>query len=793
MPVPPPSKTLRTDCPVRHAGPARPTAAPLALALILALRALAACAQPVPPTAVSDAAAQADGLYLDVSLNGEPTHRIARFRQIDGRLYAASADLNDLGIATGGPANAPSNTLVALDTLAGLHYAYDAGRQTLDLRVPDALRIPHTFDTRALAAAPPATSGRGFVLNYDAYAQTIARAPLAVWSEARYFDPAGVLSSTGIAYLYDDRRRYVRYDTSWTRSNPRTLTTTQIGDTISSSLSWTRSLRLGGVQWRSNFGLRPDLVTFPVPALSGSAVVPTSVDLYVNNVRQFSGDVPSGPFVINSVPGITGAGNATVVTRDALGRSIATSIPLYVDTRLLAPGLVSHSLEAGFLRRAYGTDSFDYARTPAASGSLRYGISERLTVEAHGEATAGVYNAGAGVLARLGERGVANASLALSAPGRTGVQAGVGYQYVTSRFSIDAQTLRAFGDYVDLGSREGVPVSRATDRVTVSFPFLRAQTLSFSYLALKYPGIAASRIGSIAYLVNLGGLTSIAFSGFQDFRQRDARGFFASLSIGLGGNTSVSANAGRQNGESTYTLNASRPPDYGGGFGWNVQAGTNAGTRYGQGQLQYLGRAGQVTLLAQSFDGRSNAAVDVTGAFVLMDGRVMTARRVDDGFALVSTDTGRVPVLHQNRLIGATDRAGYLLVPDLNAYQNNRVAIDGSALPADARIADTTLDVVPQARSGVLAHFAITRYNAASIALRAPDGTPLPPGLEVRHVESGQRTIVGYDGLTFVDGLVANNHLQISGGGRDCTVEFAYRRPDDGTLPRIGPLTCGPR
>ncbi|MCH1991120.1 fimbria/pilus outer membrane usher protein, partial [Achromobacter xylosoxidans] len=128
------------------------------------------------------------------------------------------------------------------------------------------------------------------------------------------------------------------------------------------------------------------------------------------------------------------------------------------------------------------------------------------------------------------------------------------------------------------------------------------------------------------------------------------------------------------------------------------------------------------------------------GAVVLMDGRVMTARRVDDGFALVSTDTGRVPVLHQNRLIGATDRAGYLLVPDLNAYQNNRVAIDGSALPADARIADTTLDVVPQARSGVLAHFAITRYSAASIALRAPDGTPLPPGLEVRHVESGQRT-----------------------------------------------------
>ncbi len=221
----------------------------LALAAALALHACAVRAQPVPvPVQAAAAPAPApDTLFLDVSINGEPTHRIARFQRIDGRLYAASADLNDLGIATGDRATAPSNTLVALDTLAGLRYDYDAGRQTLDLRVSDALRIPHTFDTRALAAAPPATSGRGFVLNYDAYAQTVAHAPLAVWSEARYFDPAGVFSSTGIAYLYDDRRRYVRYDTSWSHSNPGTLTTTQIGDTISSSLSWTRSLRLGGV------------------------------------------------------------------------------------------------------------------------------------------------------------------------------------------------------------------------------------------------------------------------------------------------------------------------------------------------------------------------------------------------------------------------------------------------------------------------------------------------------------------------------------------------------------------
>jgi outer membrane usher protein len=131
------------------------------------------------------------------------------------------------------------------------------------------------FNTRELTATPRATSSRGFVINYDAFAQTDTDAQLAIWSEERYFDPTGVFSNTGIAYLYRNQHRYTRYDTSWSISNPDTLNTTQIGDTISTSLAWSRSIRISGFQWRSNFALRPDLVTFPVPALGGSAVVPS--------------------------------------------------------------------------------------------------------------------------------------------------------------------------------------------------------------------------------------------------------------------------------------------------------------------------------------------------------------------------------------------------------------------------------------------------------------------------------------------------------------------------------------
>ena len=731
-------------------------------------------------------------VYLEVELNGQRTSVIAQFRELNGHLAAMARDLDNMGLALDRLGIAEIAE-VQLDSIPGLHYTYDAARQTVSLQVPDNLRKPYSFDTRAQIKTRPATSSRGLLINYDAYAQSNTDAQLAIWSEERYFDPTGVFSNTGIMYLYRNDRRYTRYDTSWSMSDPVKLSTTQFGDTISSSLAWSRSVRIGGFQWRSNFALRPDLVTFPVPAFAGSAVVPSSVDLYINSIRQFSGNVPSGPFIVNNVPGITGGGQATVITRDALGRTVATSVPLYVDTRLLATGLSSYSFEAGFLRRAYGLNSFDYDPRPALSGSARYGVNDLLTVEAHTEATSGVYNAGGGALVRLGMAGVVNGSLSASAGRLAGTQASFGYELIEPHFSIDAQTIRAFGNYGDLAARDGTPVPTTTDRVTLSLPIFNSQTFSLSYIGFKFPQAQPSQIGSASYTLNIGNAASLNLSAYKDFKQHDSRGVFISVSFGLGNNTSVNTNVGRQNGQSNYNVNATRPPDYDGGWGWGVQAGDAGAAAYRQAQVQYLGKGGQVTAVAQDIAGHGTASLDVTGTVVLMDGSVQPSRRIYDGFALVSTEgVAGIPVLHENRVIGVTDRGGHFLVPDLNSYQDNQVGIDSMKLPADARIDTTSMNLVPQAQSGVLARFGVTHYSAASVILQGPDGRVLPPGAAVHHEESGKDTIVGYDGLTFIEGLQPDNHLVIESGPLHCAVEFAYVRPSDGSLPTIGPLTCRP-
>lgn len=744
------------------------------------------------PSAFLGEVGQPHEVYLEVILNGERQGHLQRFVETDGKLSATRQTLDAIGLALD-KLGVPTAGDVSLDNVKGLSYRYDASTQTVDVRVDDHLRKPFAVDARELQAAARASSGRGLVVNYDAIAQTDARSRFAAWSEERYFDPHGVFSNTGIAYLSSGDHRYVRYDTSWSHSDPDTLTTTQWGDTISSSLAWSRSIRLAGWQWRSNFALRPDLVTFPLPALSGSAAVPSAVDLYVNNMHQLHADVPTGPFQLTHAPGITGAGEATLVTRDALGRSLTTSLPLYVDPRLLASGLSSYSVELGFVRRNYGLLSNDYDHRPAGSASLRYGISDAFTVEGHAEGGNGVFNAGAGALVRMGMMGVVSGSLSASGGSMRGTQLSLGYQLIEPRFAINAQTTRSFGRYGDLAAREGTPVPAAIDQLTVSFPFFSQQDLAFSYVGYKVSGGLASRLGSVSYNMNFSNLLSIFVSGYQDFAQRRSRGVFVGVNIGFGDRVSLNATAGSQNGGLYYNANAVRAPDYDGGWGWGLQAGGSGGVAYRQAQLQYLGSAGQLTGTVDTIAGRTTGSLEALGSVVLMDDSIHAARRIYDGFALVSTDgVADVPVLHDNRVVGVTDAQGRFLIADLNAYQNNRVSIDGMRLPADMRIDATAIDVVPQSASGVLARFPMKRYDAASVVVHDIHGEALAPGSRVRDVESGAETVVGYDGLTFIEHLSDQNHLVIDTPTGPCTVSFDYQRAADHSMQTIGPLTCQP-
>ncbi len=724
--------------------------------------------------------------YLEVMVNGESTGSVARFADRDGTLLTPADELRDLGLRAD-PALADAQGMIALDQLPGVSYRYEPSMQRVYLTVDDSLRIPTQLGSRS-RTRPPVTSGRGFVLNYDAYAQPDTGHELGIYSEQRFFHPGGVFSNTGVATVQGGTSRYIRLDSNWTHADPSGMQSILVGDTITGALPWSRPVRLGGVQWRRNFGLRPDLITYPLPALGGSAAVPGAVDLYINNVRQYSGQVPSGPFVINNAPALSGAGQATIVVRDALGRDVSTTVPLYVDSRLLAPGLFDYSLELGFLRTQYGIESFHYESAPAANGSVRYGVNDTLTLEGHAEASRGVGVVGSGALFKLPVTGVLNLSTSVSAAG--GNQFGLGYQWRTSRFSIDLQGTRTFGNYEDLAARSGAPMPTALYRATVSVPVPRNGNIAASYVDLSDPVYGAARIGSLAWTAQWNRRTSFTASAYRDFAAGSSYGASLTLTYLLDNDTTASATIGRDGGKPTLIGAVSHATPYEGGWGWQVVGQQGADTWRGYAQANFRGRYGDVYGAVQDLQGRVSTQFGASGSLVAMDGTIMAGRRIDQSFALVSTGgVANLPVLVENRRIGNTNSSGHILVPNLLPYDANRIEIDALALPVNTRLSSTRLSIAPALQSGALASFSIESFRGGQIVLIDAQGTPLPAGTVIIHLESGARTVVGYDGLAFFETLGDDNTFHAETVDGICTARLSYMATSD-PLPRLGPVVC---
>jgi outer membrane usher protein len=191
------------------------------------------------------------------------------------------------------------------------------------------------------------------------------------------------------------------------------------------------------VQFSRDFAVRPDLVTYPLPQFAGEAAVPSSVDLFINGYKSDSALLQPGPYTLTNVPFINGAGEAVVVTTDALGRQVSTTVPFYVTSTLLQKGLTDFSVAAGSLRREYTLKDFAYG-PGVASGTFRYGYSDNLTLESHAEASSDLTLGGLGGNLRLGNFGVLNTAVSQSQfEGRGGQQMSLGYQYNSMRYTRD--------------------------------------------------------------------------------------------------------------------------------------------------------------------------------------------------------------------------------------------------------------------------------------------------------------------------------------------------------------------
>ena len=752
------------------------------------------------PSVINDASGLDMGgidsaLYLDVVLNGRPTGKLVQFALHGDQVWASQATLAQLGLKL--PAGLPDP--LALNTLPGAQVDYDAANQRLNLLVPvDMLNVAPSMLNTSHAEVPHATASPGLLLNYDLYGSrgSDGLGSLSNFSELRAFGNAGLFDSSFLMQANHQkasgwRSRSVRLDSFWRRSFPGHMLTLTVGDTLTGALDWSRPTRIGGVQLSRNFALQPYRVTTPIPVFTGQATTPSDVELYVNGIQQYSGKVNPGPFELNGPPVITGSGDAQVVLTDAMGRSTTLDFPFYTTNQLLQKGLSDWSGSVGFVRENYGLTSFDYGHDPAASGTWRHGVSDSVTVKAHAEAINGLVNAGAGGVMLLGQAGVVHGSWAHSSNrSGSGSLTNIGYSWRNRHFNLSLDSTRTQGDWRDVASRYGSLPPSVSERALIGYSSNHAGSFSTSYLNLRYPGQTGSRYANGFWSKAFGRL-AVNLSLNQNLDNHQDRSIFLGMALSLDHHLQLGGSLQHDQGSTHLNLNASKPIPGDGGFGWRSQARLGDGDHSGLAEAGYRGRYGELRAGLGSSGGGQYGYAEATGSLVLMGGHAFAARRVDNAFAVVSTDgVADVPVKLENRVIGRTDGDGMLLVTPLNAWQENKLEIDPMKLPADVRIERVRTVATPRDSSGTLVDFGIKPMRAASIVLVDENGQPLPVGSRVRLAgHAGAASVVGYDGIAFLESLEQHNTISVQTDSSRCHASFDYPR-GSGTVPQIGPVTC---
>lgn len=758
-------------------------------------------AQATPSTTSADPGA-ADALsgfvrplLLQVIINGQQLGEIVRAEQLgDGRLVLPEDAWRAMRLRPLVERISMSENRFgyALESLLGARYVMDMRSMLVTITAPPeafegALLHPGLVDIPAPRPVLP-----GLYVNYDVSA-----------THSQYSNPYGALIEgigfngwgSGVAGFVargtDARHEVLRTETYWQRDLPGDMETLVLGDAITSAGAWSRPARYAGLRWARDFSLQPGYVTFPLPTINGSAALPSTVDLLVNNQRIPTTTVAPGPFQLSNVPVITGAGEINLIVRDALGVERLITQRYYASPKLLAPGLTDFSLEAGALRQNYLIQSDDYGPGFAA-GSWRYGFSSALTGEGRLEWQSARQAAGLDLSGLLGGLAVGRVAIAHSTGERgSGNRVVMGLEHSGPGGGGSLQWERMDARYSPFA--EVMNEVRPRERIVAGFGVraLGNTAVGFNYIDQTEWAGDRLQLASLNLGVSLPGNVYVGAYASRRLDKSDGWSGGLSLVIPLGGPRSASANTRREaSGNVVTTAEVNQATPFGPGVGWRLRTSDASAQRLQAGATLNTD-VGRFTAEANEGDNNNALRLGASGSFGWLEGLSFATRNIGHGsFAVVRVaDLVGVPIYRSHQLAATTNDQGLALVPGLLPYQKNQITIDPVELPLDIDIRGVSETVVPYARSGAVVAFPVKRSRNALLRLEHPDGTPVPEGARVQLTSSQRQFFVARHGEVYLQDLADTNEILVQWEGGSCRIQFRLER--DGIIePRLAPMVC---
>ena len=732
-------------------------------------------------------------LLVQVDINGQGLDEtVVVLRDRGGNFFLSDDDLQRwrLNLPPCDSVVDQGTTYSPLTAIPGVQTSFDEARMTLTIVAPTSVFPLSEVNAAAAKSLQPKISGNGAFMNYDVLAnRTGAVTVTNGLAELGYFDRMGVGTTSFLGTSGDGTDDVIRLETTWTHDFPASRQTLRIGDYFTRPGAWGRGIRFGGIQFGTNFAVDPSFSPLPLQSVSGEAVLPSTVDIFVNNALTSRSELPPGPFSISNVPVITGQGELRVVVRDVLGREQVITQPFFADSNMLRAGLSDYSVEVGSVRENFALNSNDYGRA-LAIGTYRRGLSNRFTGEVRALAARGDQALGLAGSFLVGNFGVVSSAVAVSHSARgTGSLYQLGFEGQASRLTYGVHTTQAGDNFVQIGDEAST--QRRLSTANVGYLFDRGDSIGAGFVRQENFDGSSVRVASLNYSLRVGSVGLIGISFLRAMSDVTTSSFNVAFTLPMGNSTSGSLTAqgsrspAGKSDEVVAQMQHSAPR--GSGLGYFMQASSSDN---GQAGLFAQSAVGSYSLEAARNDGSESVRAGTSGGMAFIGNRLFLSRRVDDSFAVVRLPGfANVRITADNQEVARTDQRGDAIITRLRPYDDNRLGIEQLDLPLDTEIGALALSAVPYYRSGLLVEFPVRRIRAATLRVLMPDGSPLPTQAVVQLNTDTGVIPVGMGGELYLPDLEQDNRIRVNIAGRRCEIKFTYPIATD-PQPDLGTFEC---
>jgi outer membrane usher protein len=717
---------------------------------------------------------KAEELLVSLTVNNRRCPDIAIIKYEQDRISVGTSYLKSCNVT-----GLNDTTLEINNTNDQYHYDLDLAKLELNLTIPEDMMGIEQIDASTTKIGTGIKT-YAFGLNYDVTATHInSQNTGAALPEALMFTPYGFFRTSGLIRIsppQEFKENTVRLESTFIKEFPEYLSSLRIGDGITRPSSWTAAVRIGGIQWASNFNTQENFIYYPLPSISGTAALQTPLDVFIRSSQVYSGQLPPGPYEINNLPVVTGAGNLRLESVDLLGRKVQIEAPYYVTPDLLKEGLHDYSYEIGTLRSNYGFKSNDY-RKLAGVLTHRYGLTNTCTIGIHSELTSKTQLVGIDVSKLVADWALVTVSGAINkSQNKTGqlFQASLTRQASPIGFGIRATTQSPA--FRDLSTVTYNTPQKFSLQAYIGYHHETMGSLSVSYTTQKRQHFPKTQFITATYHKPIGLGYSCFISALKNIGSNKNYAIMLGISKSFDNNLIVegTANKTSESERQSFSFNKGISGNYGTLYRGRISHEDNDLT--GEAYVAKLTPYGDINMMATRYPSNNLYQVGASGAALYTQDSFVSTQKINSSLGVVkAADIPDITVKNNNLEVGTTNRNGTLVIPNLNTFSRADIKLQDEDIPMDVSYQKSTRKFYADSTSAYLIDFDLKRIINRSLKIKLQNHQPIPVGTIINW-DDGTTSTVGFDGDIFLTDTHPKAKGSASVNNTTCTIDLAKEK-----------------